>query len=229
MRAVYIGFAVVIVLILAGFGIARWIGERSRRAAVAFETSTPTPAPGPTSAPVQLAPLQKVGKPLPGLTTPRGVPPDTQTGGRGSPVDDIPCESSEAAVLHVHSHLSLFVNGVQGQIPAFIGISPTFGGTGVCLYWLHTHDASGVIHVEAGDVNAPKGGPFTLGMFFDIWGQSLGRTQVGPFRGPVTVYVNGQQYAGNLPDIPLREAQMITLEVGKPVVPPPNYKLPPGS
>ncbi len=104
-------------------------------------------------------------------------------------------------------------------------MSPT--ASGGCLYWIHTHDPSGIIHVEAGDVSPPSGGPFTLGMFFDIWGQPLGSDGVGPFRGPVTAFVNGVPYAGKLADIPLREHQSVTLEVGNPVVPPPNYQLPP--
>ncbi len=227
MVAVYIGLGVIIVLIFAGFGISRWVSNTSQQNALKLAISTPTPGPVQTTKPIQLQNLQQIGKPI--LPTPdpkKGIMPDTMLGGRGSTVDDIPCESQEAAVLHIHSHLSLFVNGVQMQIPPFIGISPT--ATGGCLYWIHTHDGSGVIHVEAGSYDAPKGGPYTLGMFFDIWGEPLTRDQVGPFHGPVTAFLNGQVYGGNLADIPLREYAMITLEVGRPIVTPPNYKLPPG-
>jgi hypothetical protein len=65
-------------------------------------------------------------------------------------------------------------------------------------------------------------------MFFDIWGEPLSSNQVGPFKGPVTAYVNSQPYTGDLRAIPLRSHQRITLEVGQPVVPPPTYLLPPG-
>ncbi len=227
MLPIYIGFAAIIVLVLAGFGISNWISSRSRTQAAAFDMSTPTPGPSPTSKPIPIRDLQAIGKPI-GFPIPnlnKGIISDTKSGGHGQPVDGIPCETTEQVALHIHSHLALFLNGTQVQIPPFIGMSPT--GTGGCLYWIHTHDSSGIIHVEAGDVSAPNGGPFTLGMLFDIWGQPLTREQIGPFSGPVTAFVNGVPYAGTLPAIPLRAHQNITLEVGSPVVPPRNYQLPP--
>ena len=227
MRAIYIGFAVVIVLIVGGFAIARWTADHARNAALSYDYATPTPDPSPSAKLIPLQNMQTLGQPFAPTPDPKhGVLPDMPLGGRGDPVDGIPCEASEGAVLHIHSHLSLFYDGTQMWIPGYIGMAPS--GTGGCLYWLHTHDASGIIHVEAGDVSTPKGGPFTLGNFFDIWGQPLTRTQIGPFKGNVTAFLNGQPYNGSLADIPLREAQMITLEVGTPVAPPPRYKLPPG-
>jgi len=227
MVPIYIGLAVIIALILVGFGISNWFTNRARQQAAAFDMSTPSPAPGATSKPIQLQDLKPVGLPI-GFPKPdlqKGIVPDTATGGHGQDVDGIPCQSMEVGVVHVHSHLAIFENGKQVQVPAYIGITPT--GTGGCLYWLHTHGPDGIIHIEAGDVSAPNGGPYTLGMFFDIWGQPLTRTQVGPFKGDVTAFVNGETYNGDLRAIPLRSHQIITLEVGTPVVPPPNYKLPP--
>jgi hypothetical protein len=63
-------------------------------------------------------------------------------------------------------------------------------------------------------------------MLFDIWGQPLQQDEVATFKGSVTAYVNGQQYTGDLRNIPLGSHQQIVLEVGTPV-PPPNYKFPP--
>ena len=229
MRPIYIGLAAVIVLVFIGFGISNMITNNARKQAAAFDMSTPTPGPSPTSKPIQLHDQQALGKQIGFAKTDpaKGILPDTATGGKGQPVDDIPCQSSEGVQLHVHAHLTLFANGVQVQIPPFIGIQPTSTYPGECLYWIHTHDASGIIHVEAGALSAPQGGPFTLGNFFDIWGQPLNRNQVGPFKGAVTAFVNGSPYDGNLAAIPLRAHQRVTLEVGKPVVPPPNYVLPP--
>lgn len=228
MVPIYIGFAVVVALIFAGFGISNWIQNNARAKAVAFDVSTPTPGPQPTKKPMQLQNLQVVGKPI-GFAKAnfqQNKPADTAQGGRGQNVDGIPCETSEGVVLHIHSQLSIFYKGTQVQIPALIGMAPS--AQGGCLYWIHTHDASGVIHVEAGSVTAPNGGPYTLGLFFDIWGEQLAADHVGPFKGPVTAFVNGQPYSGDLRSIPLRSHQLITLEVGKPIVPPPNYLLPPG-
>jgi hypothetical protein len=129
----------------------------------------------------------------------------------------------EYATLHVHSHLALFYNGKQIQVPKLVGGTPT--ATGGCLYWLHTHDASGIIHIES-PVLAPTGqNGFTLGNFFDIWGQPLQDGNIAGMKGSVTAYVNGVKYAGDLHAIPLGAHQQIVLEVGKPV-PPPNYAFP---
>jgi hypothetical protein len=234
MVPIYVGFAVIIALVFAGFAISNFITNHARAKALAFDYSTPSPGPQPTTKPIQLRdPLpQAIGKPIFGLPTPdpkKGILSDSRTGGQGQPVDGIPCATTEAVAIHVHSHLAILVNGAPLQVPPYIGIvlQPT-SETGSCLYWLHTHDASGVIHVEAGSPSAPNGGPYTLGMFFDIWGQPLSRTQVGPFKGKVTAFVNSQPYSGDLTAIPLRSHQRVVLEVGQPVVPPPTYLLPKG-
>jgi hypothetical protein len=229
MMPVYLGLAVVIILVFAGFGITNFVQNKARSDAFAFASSTPTPGPSPTTKPIQLKIAQNVGKPI-GFAKgdfKNNVPTDTAQGGRGQDVDGIPCQTNEGVQLHIHSHLAIIVHGELVQIPQAIGVQP-IPPNGGCLYWIHTHDNSGVIHVESGSVQAPNGGPYTLGMFFDIWGQTLSRDQIGPFKGPVTAYVNSQPYEGDLRAIPLRSHQRIVLEVGKPVVPPPVYLLPAG-
>ena len=44
-----------------------------------------------------------------------------------------------------------------------------------CFYEIHTHDATGVIHLHA---NAGANRPLTLGQVFDVWGQPLTRDNV---------------------------------------------------
>jgi len=124
--------------------------------------------------------------------------------------------------------LALFIDAKQVQIPQGIGFglqSPQ--SPQGCLYWLHTHDASGIIHIEAPQIEAPAGGPFTLGMLFDVWGQPLTDSNIAGAKGPVTAFVNGAKYDGDLRAIPLHSHTEITLEVGTPVVPPPYYTFPP--
>ncbi len=145
---------------------------------------------------------------------------DSVAGGQGQAVDGIACSAQEYATVHVHSHLALFVDGKQVAVPANIGI-PSNGGRATCLYWLHTHDATGILHVES-----PVANIFTLGHFFDIWGQRLERSRVARFIGPVRAYVNGALYQGDLHQIPLIAHQEITLEVGAPRVQPPRYVFP---
>lgn len=215
MTAIYLAVGIALVIVVLIFAGMNWHTNALHAAAVA----TPTPAPGPTSKPIQLTDGVTVGTPYF-----KGKLPNTVRGGRGAPVDGVTCGAMEYATLHVHSHLAIFDNGKQIAVPQFVGMAPT--ATGGCLYWLHTHDASGIIHVEAPQIDAPNGGPYTLGIFFDIWGQPLTDSDVAGFKGPVTAYVNGTKYDGDLRAIPLRSHQQIVLEVGKPV-PPPNYIFPP--
>ena len=220
MTMIYIGFAVVVVAIVAVLLVVRWQQNNAINAAYATASPIPTVKGGP--APIQLVDQTSVGKPL--IKLPKKAPPDSPKGGLGQPLDGITC-GAEYATLHVHAHLSIFINGVQAQVPQGIG----FGELGQqgCLYWLHTHDASGIIHVEAPQLAPPGGSGYTLGLFFAIWGQPLERDNVAGFKGPVTAYVNGVKYDDNLDAIPLTAHQQITLEVGTPIVPPPAYVFPP--
>ncbi len=135
----------------------------------------------------------------------------------GETVDGIQCQAGEQALFHIHAHLTIFVNGTPRQIPQGIGI------TGSCLYWLHTHAPDGIIHVES-----PVQRTFTLGDFFDIWGQPLGPGQVGPATGPVTAIYDGKLYDGNPRDIPLRAHAQIQLDIGRPLVAPVTITFPSG-
>ncbi|MDA8046860.1 MAG: hypothetical protein M0Z30_16740 [Actinomycetota bacterium] len=169
-----------------------------------------------------------------GPSGPEGVPlqnvPDLASADStlsGAPVDGMTCRKDMAATdpYHVHVHVAIFVNGRQERIPAGAGITlprasvqvpgGTFfdAGSSDCLYWLHTHADDGIIHVEA-----PAKRNFTLGEFFDIWGQPLGPDQVGPAHGTVVAFENGQRFQGNPRDIPLDSQAVIQLDVGGPVV-----------
>src|SRR6266436_3742518 len=78
------------------------------------------------------------------------------------PIDNVSCQSTEQGGTHIHAHVTMYVNGTKTLMPANVGIAPDSS----CLYWLHTHDDSGVIHIEA-----PAGVSATFGNFLDIWGQ----------------------------------------------------------
>lgn len=132
------------------------------------------------------------------------------------------CSTTEQLVYHTHAHLDIFVNGQPVTIPANIGIEPT------CIYWLHTHDTTGVIHEES-----PVQKTLTLGQFFKVWGQPLDATHLLNYTAdstqPIKSYVNGKPYNGPPQDIPLDERAEIVLEYGSPeVTPPASYNFPPG-
>jgi hypothetical protein len=142
----------------------------------------------------------------------------------GQAIDGIGCNTSEQTVFHIHTHLTIFVNGQQRQVPAGVGIpgavaqqtqAGPFVESGSCFYWLHTHAADGIIHIES-----PVQRTYTLGEFFDEWGQPLGPSQVGPAHGKVTVIVNGQVFKGNPRDAPLGSHENLQVEVGAPLVAP---------
>lgn len=217
MRSIYIGIGAAVVLVILALVFFNVWQKRSVDQAYA----TPTPGPNPSAKAIQLSNGESLGTKFS-----KAKYPDTPQGGRGRTVDGIACGTQEYATLHVHTHLALFYKGKQMQVPEFIGFAPNLAGG--CLYWIHTHDGSGIIHVEAPDIAPPQGGPYTLGMLFDLWGVALDRSNVAGLAGPVTAYVNGTQYDGDLRTIPLSAHQQIVLEIGTPVVPPPNYAFPPG-
>jgi hypothetical protein len=140
----------------------------------------------------------------------------------GATIDGVGNNTMEQVLFHIHAHLAIYVNGQQKLIPYGVGIVPPyqlqqtadgpFVGGGSKYYWLHTHDETGVIHIES-----PEQRTFTLGNFFDIWKQPLSSTQVGPAKGKVTAIVNGKAYTGDPKNIPLTAHAVIQLNVGKDV------------
>jgi hypothetical protein len=141
-------------------------------------------------------------------------PGATDKGGNGQPVDGIESSSHEMLQTHFHAHLSLFHNGEQIAIPKRIGIVKRHqlengvDSGGPSYYWLHTHDETGIIHVESPDERA-----YTLGNFFNIWGQPLNDKNVAGLSGAVQAFVDGKPYNGDLRDILLRSHAQITLVV----------------
>lgn len=135
----------------------------------------------------------------------------------GRRIDGIPC-TQEILSYHVHAHLSLFSRNHAHAVPALVGINNNRD----CLYWLHTHDDSGVIHVEAPHPIRPS-----LGEFFDIWGQPLSKNLVDGIRlGPgeqEEIWVNARLFHGDPRAIVLRNHTDITIEVGPPFHHPKPY------
>ncbi len=89
---------------------------------------------------------------------------------------------------HVHAELFVYVNGKKLTVPANFGIDPQ----GRFLAPVHTHDTTGIIHMESA-----KPYPFTLGEAFDIWGVKFTDAQLGGYQAGngnvLQVWVNGKQ------------------------------------
>jgi hypothetical protein len=114
---------------------------------------------------------------------------------------------AEGTVEHIHQHLDIFVNGKHVTVPALIGIYDS-----QYITELHTHDTSGVMHVES-----PTKRNFTLGQFFGVWGVRLDENCIGGYCKPKTpwrVYVNGLNQPGNPADLVLKKHQEIAIVIG---------------
>jgi hypothetical protein len=121
----------------------------------------------------------------------------------------IPALTEEGSVLHTHQHLDLYVDGRRITVPAEIGINEEEG----FLSPIHTHDASGIIHVESATRQ-----PYTLGEFFDGWGVRFTRACVGGYCDgggrKLRVYADGRLVAGNPRQLELTAHQEIVVVFG---------------
>ncbi|MBA3750930.1 MAG: hypothetical protein H0X03_08605 [Nitrosopumilus sp.] len=74
-------------------------------------------------------------------------------------IEGLQCDKVEHLVFHNHTKIIMKIQNVTQDIPGNIGIVQNN-----CIFWLHTHDNSGIIHVES-----PIRQTYTLGQFLDIW------------------------------------------------------------
>jgi hypothetical protein len=139
----------------------------------------------------------------------------------------LPVLKAEGQVIHTHQHLDVVIRGKGYAIPAGIGID----AHGRFIAPLHTHDITGIVHVESPTVRK-----YTLGQFFDVWGLRFSSRCVGAYctkgKDRVWVFVDGTVWLGNPRAIPLRKHDEIVVAYGtyasipKPI--PPAYPFPPG-
>jgi hypothetical protein len=121
----------------------------------------------------------------------------------------LPALGFEGTAVHIHQHLDVYVAGRHVVVSAGIGIDPA----GRFISPLHTHDTSGVIHVESPTVR-----PFTLGEFFGVWGVRLGAGELGGYKAgggrALHAYVDGKEVTGDPGKIELAPHQEIVLAFG---------------
>jgi hypothetical protein len=160
----------------------------------------------------------------------------------GASIDGIPCGGSEVLNYHIHAHLTLYKDGKPVPVPAYIGIpystAINAGGQHTCFFWLHTHDASGVMHIES-----PTSRLYTLRQFFDIWhNTSLWDAQGGIAAAAglvvddsfvnalkaakpraIHIFVDGKPVSRDYRSITLTKHKLITIEIGTPLKPPTTH------
>ena len=127
-------------------------------------------------------------------------PPPSAGGGT-----EIGCDAGgHDDAYHIHSLVVVRQSGQVLAPPANIGITAT------CMYWVHTHTADGIVHVEAPATVHP-----TLGDFFTIWeatypgDQLLAAARQAVIAGEVTV--DDQPYEGNALDLTFADHMRIVL------------------
>ena len=128
---------------------------------------------------------------------------------------------AEGEVVHIHQHMDIYVNGKRTTIPTGVGI---YGDQ--FLTELHTHDSTGLLHVES-----PKR-TFDLGQFFAAWGVRLDKDCIGGYCKPDTpwrIYVDGAEYTGDPGELQLKKHQEIAIVIGTPPkTVPSSFRFPPG-
>jgi hypothetical protein len=118
--------------------------------------------------------------------------------------------------------MDIYVNGKPIKIPTGVGIYD-----GQFLTELHTHDSTGLLHVES-----PKKRTFDLGQFFAAWGVRLDKDCIGGYCRPDTpwkIYVDGAEYTGDPRELTLKKHQELAIVIGTPPkTVPSSYRFPPG-
>jgi hypothetical protein len=74
-----------------------------------------------------------------------------------------PCIAEQNYYIHIHPYLQIWVDGRNVTIPTNVGETQS----GSCLQPVHTHDASGILHVELSQAESNRN--WSLGDFFTMW------------------------------------------------------------
>lgn len=127
-------------------------------------------------------------------------------------------KTSNNIIMHTHTSLNVTVNGNFLPVPNGVGINSTlwndhsldkfgterkattFGIILPAMSPLHTHDSSGIIHVESTEYRN-----YTLGNFLDIWGLPLEGKEI-------SLIINGTSTKDNSNHI-LNDMEKIVLQI----------------
>jgi hypothetical protein len=117
----------------------------------------------------------------------------------------LPMLGAEGTAEHIHVHLDILVNGQPVTVPQEIGID----NNASTISALHTHDTTGIVHVES-----PVPADFTLGQFFTEWQVSLTGAGIGGLHAngadQFHAYDNGTAYTGDHAAMVLHANDQIT-------------------
>jgi len=125
----------------------------------------------------------------------------------------LPFGHQETLAFHHHDLVQVYVDGKKVAIPAYVGINYPAPQSQVFFAVLHTHDASGIVHIES-----PVARAFTLGNFFDVWGVAFSSTNIGGYENSgnkqIRVFLNGKPYTGDPRNLPLTQHEDVVVTYG---------------
>jgi hypothetical protein len=174
---------------------------------------------GTDDAPAPAGPPEPTSAPPPGATTTTTAPGRQIKAPWPAPTNNVsalirnaglPALPQEMLQYHVHSHLDVFVDGQAVTVPADLGIDRQAG----VISPLHTHDDTGIIHVE-NDTETT----FYLGQLFIEWDVRLDTSCIGAYCGPATpiaFYVDGKRQTGDPTKIEFARHREIAIVMGQP-------------
>ena len=141
----------------------------------------------------------------------------------------LPCLGTEMLEVHYHAHIDITVDGNPVVVPQSLGFVAQ-GNHVAGLAPLHTHDNTGIIHIEN---SVPA--TFYLGQVLIEWGVKFTPTCLGPYcsgKGKeLAVFLDGQRYTGDPTKLVLKKHEEIAIEygaTGKLPTPPSSYAFPAG-
>lgn len=188
-RRIVIGGAIVVVLLVAGGVTVAVESNVNAAAAAAAKQKAATAKTDATAAASAAA----------GRTTapPWALPSDVETAVKSAGLTML---TAEGTALHIHQHLSITVDGKAVAVPADLGIDEQAQQ----LSSLHTHDTSGILHVESPTVTT-----YRLDQAFAEWDVRLAKGAIGPYvdgqKGvQEAVFVNQKRYTGDPREIVLK-------------------------
>ena len=127
---------------------------------------------------------------------------------RNTEAANVPLLDAEGVATHTHTTLRVVVDGTNKQVPALIGIDPASGKIAA----LHTHDTSGLVHLES----AKENDSYTLDQFLTVWGvpkDAAGRCAFFGAKSPCTLAVKSEDSGTVGLDVPLKDYDTLTLTV----------------
>ncbi len=129
----------------------------------------------------------------------------------------------EALNEHIHAHLDVFYDGAPVTVPQYIGIDLV----AQAISPLHTHDTTGIVHIESPTVK-----DYFLGQFFGEWGVQMGNGCVAGVCPPakqISLVVNGSPVQTPPDKLVFHAHDEIALIIGTPPATVPSaYSFPQG-